>query len=336
MPPAGAGVGLRLRSKRNDRLQRSRAPANCRGVSPLRAGIPHAGLVPASAGRGLKAPDSHGSGYKPGRSRQDDERGAHRAVGALSCRRVAWAGARRAQPSRDRPRGGCALRRLPGSFPGRRPTRPPTLPGWGPRAASRPGDSKHSQPASSTSVAPVRRSRATEVGRTSQMVQVTPWCTSSRIAMVAAPFLPRRVRPLPGLLPEDPGAGRCCAGHRPSRRRNLARASRARAISLSVRASSIAPPGASTLAPRAATPAPLSANSRAAHAPGAPSTYPANSWPPARRMAGPRSAGRRTAAGVAGCDPATAERMAASDTPHGRRRDARVRDFGPKGRDPAG
>ncbi len=50
MPPAGAGVGLRLRSKRYYRLQRSRARANSRAVSPLRAEIPHAGIALASAG----------------------------------------------------------------------------------------------------------------------------------------------------------------------------------------------------------------------------------------------------------------------------------------------
>jgi RNA polymerase sigma-70 factor (ECF subfamily) len=47
--PGCAGVGLRLRSRRNDRLQRRRAPQTAR-VSPLRARIPHAGIALASAG----------------------------------------------------------------------------------------------------------------------------------------------------------------------------------------------------------------------------------------------------------------------------------------------
>ncbi len=49
MPPAGAGVGLRLRRRANNARQRSRAPANGRRVSPLRAEIPHAGFALASA-----------------------------------------------------------------------------------------------------------------------------------------------------------------------------------------------------------------------------------------------------------------------------------------------
>jgi len=48
--PGCAGVGLRLRSKRYNRLQRSRARANSRAVSPLRAEIPHASPALASAG----------------------------------------------------------------------------------------------------------------------------------------------------------------------------------------------------------------------------------------------------------------------------------------------
>ncbi len=42
--PGCAGVGLRLRSARNNGAQRRRARANGRAVSPLRAGIPHAGF----------------------------------------------------------------------------------------------------------------------------------------------------------------------------------------------------------------------------------------------------------------------------------------------------
>ncbi len=66
MPPAGAGVGLRLRRAANNAAQRSRAPANCRRVSPLRAEIPHAGLALASAGGPHPARSgSHGSPLYP-------------------------------------------------------------------------------------------------------------------------------------------------------------------------------------------------------------------------------------------------------------------------------